>query len=224
MDSTCYDIGINRLQEVYLQEIGKTILQKDADWQLRVKTWFDQPGRKKHRRINRIRKAARIAPRPIELLRPAVRCPTIKYNTKLRAGRGFTLDELKEAGIRRKEALGIGIPVDHRRKNRSFESLQLNVARLKAYKSKLIIFPRKIGKPKKSDSNTAELKDATQLKGFVLPIQQTWVPEQPRAITQEEKDFNAYATLRKARSDARYVGVREARAKAKAEEEANKKK
>src|SRR6266511_1737813 len=65
------------------------------DWQLRVKTWFDQPGRKKRRRLNRINKAARIAPRPIKLLRPAVRCPTIKYNTKLRVGRGFTLDELK---------------------------------------------------------------------------------------------------------------------------------
>ncbi|CAG8439218.1 7431_t:CDS:10 [Ambispora leptoticha] len=176
------------------------------DWQLRVKTWFDQPGRKKRRRLNRIRKATRIAPRPVELLRPAVRCPTIKYNTKLRAGRGFTLDELKEAGIRRKEALSIGIPVDHRRKNRSLESLQLNVARLKTYKSKLIIFPRKSSKPKKGDSNPDELKDATQLKGFVLPIQQTWTPEPPRAITEEERTFNAYATLRKASSDARLVG------------------
>ena len=37
-----------------------------------------------------------MAPRPVDgLLRPAVRCPTIKYNTKLRAGRGFTLEELK---------------------------------------------------------------------------------------------------------------------------------
>jgi large subunit ribosomal protein L13e len=66
------------------------------DWQRRVKTWFDQPGRKKSRRIARIQKAASIAPRPVDgLLRPAVRCPTIKYNTKLRAGRGFTLEELK---------------------------------------------------------------------------------------------------------------------------------
>lgn len=69
------------------------------DWQLHVKTWFDQPGRKKRRRLNRINKAARIAPRPVELLRPAVRCPTLKYNTKLRAGRGFTLDELKVGSI-----------------------------------------------------------------------------------------------------------------------------
>jgi hypothetical protein len=57
---------------------------------------LDQAGRKKSRRIARIQKAARIAPRPVDgLIRPAVRCPTVKYNTKLRAGRGFTLEELK---------------------------------------------------------------------------------------------------------------------------------
>lgn len=123
------------------------------DWQSRVKTWFDQPGRKKSRRIARVAKAARIAPRPIDgLLRPAVRGQTIKYNTKLRAGRGFTLEELKEAGIRRKEALTIGVSVDHRRKNRSVESLETNVQRLKLYKSKLIVFPKKANKPKKGDS------------------------------------------------------------------------
>ena len=66
------------------------------DWQRRVKTWFDQPGRKSSRRLARMKKAATIAPRPVDgPLRPAVRCPTIKYNTKLRAGRGFTLAELK---------------------------------------------------------------------------------------------------------------------------------
>jgi large subunit ribosomal protein L13e len=36
-----------------------------------------------------------VAPRPAELLRPAVHCPTVKYNTRLRAGRGFTLEEIK---------------------------------------------------------------------------------------------------------------------------------
>ncbi|CAG8608479.1 4787_t:CDS:2 [Paraglomus brasilianum] len=181
------------------------------DWQLRVKTWFDQPGRKKRRRLNRIKKAARIAPRPVELLRPAVRCPTIRYNMKLRAGRGFTLDELKSAGINRREALTIGIPVDHRRKNRSVESLELNVARLKTYKSKLIIFPKKSGKPKNDDSSPAELAQAKQIKGPVLAIEQTWVTESARKVTEEEKKFGAYSTLRKARSDARLVGVREMR-------------
>lgn len=66
------------------------------DWQIRVKTWFDQPGRKLRRRNNRVKKAAIQAPRPIDgLVRPAVRCQTLKYNTKLRKGRGFTITELK---------------------------------------------------------------------------------------------------------------------------------
>jgi large subunit ribosomal protein L13e len=64
-------------------------------WQRRVSTWFDQAGAKKRRRSARVQKAARMAPCPTEKLRPAVRCQTIKYNTKVRAGRGFTLDELK---------------------------------------------------------------------------------------------------------------------------------
>jgi hypothetical protein len=34
-------------------------------WQLRVKTWFDQPGRKKRRRIHRAKKAADMHPKYI---------------------------------------------------------------------------------------------------------------------------------------------------------------
>jgi large subunit ribosomal protein L13e len=49
-------------------------------WQERVKTWFDQPTKKKERRLRRAAKAARLAPRPTQLLRPAVRCPTIKVH------------------------------------------------------------------------------------------------------------------------------------------------
>jgi large subunit ribosomal protein L13e len=66
------------------------------DWQRRVKTWFNQPGRKQSRRLARAKKAAAVAPRPVDgLLRPVVHCPTFKYNTKMRAGRGFSLVELK---------------------------------------------------------------------------------------------------------------------------------
>ena len=72
---------------------------------------------------------------------------------KLRKGRGFTLEELKEAGIRRKEARSIGISVDHRRRNKSIDSLQLNILRLKEYKSRLIVFPKKQGVVKKGDSD-----------------------------------------------------------------------
>jgi large subunit ribosomal protein L13e len=37
----------------------------------------------------------------------------------------------------------LGIAVDHRRRNASEESLEMNVNRLKEYKAKLIVFPRK---------------------------------------------------------------------------------
>merc|ERR1719422_2194346 len=111
-----------------------------------MRTWFDQAARKKRRSQNRKAKAARLAPRPAAgLLRPVVHPPTQRHNMKLRLGRGFTLEELKEAKIPRKLAPTIGIAVDHRRKNRSMESLQMNVERLKLYKSKLLIFPNKHG-------------------------------------------------------------------------------
>ena len=61
-----------------------------------VKTWFNQAGKKKSRRTKRLVKAQAIAPRPVAgLLRPVVHCQTIRYNARVRAGRGFTLDELK---------------------------------------------------------------------------------------------------------------------------------
>lgn len=39
---------------------------------------FEQPAKKKARRQARQEKAAKMAPRPTQLLRPAVHCPTIK--------------------------------------------------------------------------------------------------------------------------------------------------
>ncbi|RMY17178.1 hypothetical protein D0865_16775, partial [Hortaea werneckii] len=101
------------------------------------------PGKKKARRSHRTDKAAKLAPRPVDRLRPVVRCPTIKYNRRVRAGRGFSLAELKEAGVPRKLAPTIGISVDPRRQNLSEESLKANVQRLKEYKQRLVLFPRK---------------------------------------------------------------------------------
>ncbi|KAI8810913.1 50S ribosomal protein L13e [Cladochytrium replicatum] len=189
------------------------------DWQLRVKTWFDQPAKKKSRRIARTKKAAAIAPRPVDgLLRPAVRAPTLKYNTKVRAGRGFTLEELKAAGISRKAARSIGIAVDHRRRNRSSESLDTNVARLQEYKSKLIVFPRKAGKPKNGDSQVADVKAATQLTGSLFPITKSEPVLEYGKISGEQK-AHAFLHLRRSRADAKLVGVRAARAKEAAESE-----
>merc|ERR1712098_1012546 len=101
------------------------------DWQRRVRVHFDQPGRKLRRRNARLSKAAAVAPRPVDKLRPIVRCPTLKYNRRVRAGRGFTLTELKEAGIPRKLAPTIGISVDARRQNLSTESLAAGVSEIK---------------------------------------------------------------------------------------------
>ncbi|KAI9172907.1 60S ribosomal protein L13 [Blastocladiella emersonii ATCC 22665] len=187
-------------------------------WKLRVKTWFNQPGQKKARRVARAAKAAQIAPRPVDgLLRPAVRCPTVKYNRRIRAGKGFTLDELKAAGIHRKKAATIGIAVDFRRKSRSEEALALNVQRLKTYKSKLVLFPKKGAKAE-------AVAEAVQLRGAVHPIVHSYETEAARAITAEEKEFNAYVALRKARTLARYHGIRAKRAAAKAAAEADAKK
>ncbi|EFR04315.1 hypothetical protein MGYG_07322 [Nannizzia gypsea CBS 118893] len=211
------------------QVIPKNHFHKD--WDRRVRVHFDQPGRKHRRREARLAKAAALAPRPVDKLRPIVRCPTIKYNSRVRAGRGFSLQELKEAGIPRKLAPTIGITVDYRRGNVSAESLSVNVARLKAYKARLILFPRKSGQFKKLDSSAEEIKAAKEglakTISSVLPVTD---PARENAISEIKKsdlpkgEENAYRRMRIARSDARLVGVRAKRAKAKAEEAAAAKK
>ncbi|KAL2215704.1 60S ribosomal protein L13 [Thermoascus aurantiacus ATCC 26904] len=208
------------------------------DWQRRVRVHFDQPGRKHRRRQARLQKAAAVAPRPVDKLRPVVRCPTLKYNRRVRAGRGFTLAELKEAGIPRKLAPTIGIAVDPRRINYSKESLAANVARLKEYKARLILFPRKSGQFKKLDSSAEEVNAAKAAfstgkpEGYatnlnaVLPIKNISREEAISEVKRDEMpegEKAAYRRLREARSEARLVGVREKRAKAKAEEAAAKK-
>jgi len=94
---------------------------------------LNQAGKKKSRRLARAAKAAAIAPRPLQLLRPAVHCPTQRYSAKVRLGKGFTIEELKAAGLTARYARTVGIAVDHRRTNKSAESLNANVARLEKY-------------------------------------------------------------------------------------------
>uniref|UniRef100_A0A3Q2XE91 60S ribosomal protein L13 n=1 Tax=Hippocampus comes TaxID=109280 RepID=A0A3Q2XE91_HIPCM len=189
------------------------------DWQKRVRTWFNQPARKLRRQKARQAKARRIAPRPVAgPLRPQVRCPTIRYHTRVRAGRGFTLEELKAAGIHKKTARTIGISVDPRRRNRSTESLQANVQRLKQYRSKLILFPRKASAPKKGDSTVSS---SSGIKGSVALVHKK---EKARIISEDEKNFKAFASLRMARAHARLFGIRAKRAKEAAEQDVEKKK
>ncbi|CAG5130076.1 unnamed protein product [Candidula unifasciata] len=156
-----------------------------------------------------------MAPRPVGgLVRPIVRCSTFKYNTKIRLGRGFTLDELKAAGVNKKVTSNIIISVDYRRRSMSIESLQQDVQRLKEYKTKLIIFPRKEGKPGKVDASTEELKVAKQLTGpTVLPLEITFKPQKARVPTDDERNHNAFVSLRQARINAKLIGLREKKKK-----------
>lgn len=189
------------------------------DWQRYVRTWFDQPAKKEARRTHRVQRAKSLAPRPLHLLRPAVRGQTLKYNMRVRAGRGFTLDELKAAGISRKAALGVGIAVDHRRKNRSEESLNANVNRLKIYKSRLVIFPRKPSsqRAKKGDSSKEDLARAKQvLSKEVIPVKTPLSRVKARKITKDERQTVVRDVLRKALTDGKLWGAREKRAKDKA--------
>merc|ERR1711933_333559 len=151
--------GNNVIPNVHFRKVNG--MQHGRNNRVMMRTWFDQAGRKKRRALNRQKKAAKIAPRPAAgLLRPVVHPPTQRYNMKLRLGKGFTLAELREAKIAPKQARTIGISVDHRRRNKCTESLQENVNRLKLYKSKLLIFPRKAGKKgvKKGDTPRSELQ------------------------------------------------------------------
>ncbi|CAO2617894.1 60S ribosomal protein L13 [Lemmus lemmus] len=190
------------------------------DWQQRVDTWFNQPACKIRRRKAQQAKARRIARCPASSpIGPIVRCPTMRYHIKVQAGRGFSLEELRVAGIHKKVARTIGISVDSRRRNKSTESLQANVQRLKEYRSKLILFPRKPSAPKKGDSSAEELKLATQLTGPVMPIRNGYKKEKARVITEEEKNFKAFASLRMARANAQLFGIRPKRAKEAAEQD-----
>merc|ERR1712177_32233 len=182
------------------------------DWQNYVKTWFNQPARKLRRHQTRVAKAARIAPRPLGKLRAMVHCPTYKYNVKVRAGKGFTLEELKAAGLSKNYAQTIGIAVDHRRRNKSVESLQLNAQRLKEYKSKLILFPISAKKPRKGDSTPEELSKAVQLAGAVMPIKPVVKRARAMAVTDDMEGFKAFQTIRQARSFKKLAGIRAKRA------------
>ncbi|CAD1809911.1 60S ribosomal protein L13 [Candida parapsilosis] len=182
-------------------------------WQERVRVHFDQAGKKASRRQSRLRKAAKIAPKPIDSLRPVVRAPTIKYNRKVRAGRGFTLAEIKAVGLTPKYARTIGISVDHRRQNKSQETFETNVQRLKEYKSKLVIFDKKT-----KASETVSYEQVSTSATF--PIEQPAIEQGTRAV--EVPEQSAYRTLRLARNDKKYKGIREKRAKEKAEAEAEK--
>jgi len=178
-------------------------------WQDRVKTWFNQPMRKARRRRQRRIKAAREFPRPVSgPLRPAVHPPSVRYNMRMRYGRGFTKAELKEAKVPLRLARTIGISVDKRRRNQSDPVYRANVNRIKEYRSRLVLFPKRgrmqLGDaPRRVRTKTKQLKKAHQ---FVLPIKRvTKVIERPRFVKRAEWKANAYLKLRRARLQPRQI-------------------
>jgi len=103
------------------------------------------------------------------------------------------------------------------------------VERLQEYRKKLILFPRRNGKTKSGDASVEDVKAAKKGENTIkstseiLPITNVATFEEGN-IKDYKPTENAYRVLRDARSEARFVGVREKRQKAKSDEEANKKK
>ena len=168
-------------------------------WARRVKTWLHQPAQKRIRRERRQERAAKIAPRPSAgTLKPLVRAPTQKYNSKVRLGRGFTVEELKAAGLEPRYAQTVGIAVDHRRTNKSDESFQLNVNRLVEYKGRLVVLSKKSGGKIDVPQLTTEIVARPRPAEAVSFVK----------LDDNLKEAKAYQTLRAARNDARLVGIR----------------
>jgi large subunit ribosomal protein L13e len=150
---------------------------------------------------------------------------TVKYNSKVRIGRGFSLAEIKDVGLSKAEAKSLGIAVDHRRRNRSVQGKSANVQRLREYKANLVVFPRHKDAKKgwKNDAAEEETTVAEQLTGRVIMKPVKAVAEvETRKLTAEEADPKTRVTrqLKAAWNDARLVGFREKRAKERADKEA----
>jgi len=97
------------------------------------------------------------------------------------------------------------------------------VERLQEYRKRLILFPRRVGKAKKGDASAEEVKAAKNREGALTHVNKALAIEnkpefQEASVSEFQSTENAYRKLRDARSEARLVGVREKRAKAKAEE------
>ena len=162
---------------------------------LKVKLRLNQATRKKARRLARAQKAAAVAPAPLKKLRPIVHCQTQKYSAKVKLGKGFSLEEIKAAGLNAKYARTVGIAVDFRRTNHSNESFELNVGRLKSYLANNLVLLKK--------GDTAE-----QFTGEIQPIERSSGAIEMQDLTDDLKNFKAYTTMRVARQETKIAGYR----------------
>ncbi|KAL0234818.1 hypothetical protein PCE1_001854 [Barthelona sp. PCE] len=140
------------------------------EWTDRVKVHLDQASKKISRRNKRQARAQKLFPRPVELLRPVVRCSSQRYNLKFREGRGFSLLELKEAGVPAMLARKIGIAVDHRRVSKGMELFQLNVERIKTYLASITVQTKKGAKDAELKKLGVQFGDLSEMEVNQHPV------------------------------------------------------
>merc|ERR1712117_172748 len=187
------------------------------NWQINVKTYFDQPAQKKRRLLKRREKANTVFPRPLKKLRSVVRKSTQRYSSQTRLGRGFTLKELKNVGLNINFARSIGISVDHRRTNKSVQTFQENCNRLRNYLEKLVLLPKRNNMPKKG--NNGVLSDFTENVELVQNDNIALFGNgksnnrvKSMKITKEMNEFRAHSQLRLEKMNKKWAGKRAARA------------
>lgn len=129
---------------------------------MKYKLWFNQPARKQKRQNLREQKSKKQFPIPLKKLQPIIRQSTQRHNHKLRIGKGFTENEIKESGISFLDAISMGIKFDKRRKDRNKETFDRNIERLKLYLKDVKTFKNR---------KEAKLANATSFKGIILPLE-----------------------------------------------------
>lgn len=180
----------------------------------KVKCFFNVNGHKTVRANKRAERAAARSPAPLDLLRPTAKCCTRRYASKVRFGRGFSLEEIRAAGLTPAFARTVGIAVDHRRHG-SNQMEEANIQRLTTYKANLVLFPRVEGKAKKGEiaDSTTRLDTPQNDVGRVLPLPPVKVRVGLAALTKDLKSKKVYRSIRQARIDRKYEGKRVKRAK-----------
>merc|ERR1712048_903118 len=176
--------------------------RKRKTWAKLARTWFQQPAKKAARRQARAAKAVAVAPRPLAgAMRPVVQCPTFRYNAKQRIGRGFTWEEVKNAGLSVVEARTCGIAIDKRRRNKSAEN-----------KQKLVMIPK---------SGTTDVEQNLARK--IMPVASIDTSVETAKITDDMKKGSVYQAFHMAKANVKFAGQREKRRVAREAAEAEKK-
>ncbi|MHC1605176.1 MAG: ribosomal protein L13e [Candidatus Methanofastidiosia archaeon] len=100
------------------------------------------------------------------MIKPGVNT-TYQNTTKEREGRGFSKNELKEAGMSIKNALRIGLPVDKRRKTSYQKNIKIIVSTIKRIEKMRAVKTKKTSEK----STTKKEVKAKQVKKEEIPLE-----------------------------------------------------